>query len=83
MKAEAGVEKLRAEVERLRVEVEGLKLRGKVLYNFATKCLCPWETGCLKPFNDASDCVDCWEKFLAREEARAWEGRQARQCLTP
>lgn len=71
LKAEAEVEKLRAEVEKLRVEVEELKLREEVLYDFATKYLCPWETECLKPFHDASDCVDCWEKFLAREEARA------------
>jgi hypothetical protein len=73
LKAEAEVEKLRAEVEKLRVEVEGLKLREEVLYDFATKYLCPWETECLKPFHDASDCVDCWEKFLAREEARERE----------
>lgn len=76
LKAEAEVEKLQTELETVRAEVERLKLREEVLYDFATKYLCPWETECLKPFHDASDCVDCWEKFLAREEARAWEGRR-------
>jgi hypothetical protein len=66
LKAEAEVEKLRDEVERLKL----LEVREEVLYDFATKYLCPWETECLKPFHDASDCVDCWEKFLEREEAR-------------
>lgn len=66
----AEAEKLRAEVEKLRVEVEGLKLREEVLYDFATKYLCPYEGECPEPDHDASDCVDCWEKFLAREEAR-------------
>ena len=69
LKAEAEMEKLRAEVERLKL----LKLREEVLYDFAPKCLCPWETGCLRPLHDASDCIDCWEKFLEREEARERE----------
>ena len=65
--------KAEAEVEKLRAEVERLKVREEVLYDFATKYLCPYEGECPEPDYDTSDRVDCWEKFLAREEARERE----------